>query len=151
MIPKIIHYCWFGQAPLPPLAEECIASWKKHMPSWQIMRWDETTLRQALNQPNLNPSLKGRTSGSPSLQGRVRDRLIAHLNEHGIGTVIHYPIAPHKQECYKNHPSFQGGDGGRLVLPITEMLADCKLSLPMSPCMTQEQVEYVVDTINAFK
>ncbi len=42
MIPKIIHYCWFGQAPLPPLAEECIASWKKHMPSWQIMRWDES-------------------------------------------------------------------------------------------------------------
>lgn len=42
MIPHIIHYCWFGQAPLPPLAEECIASWKQHMPSWQIMRWDET-------------------------------------------------------------------------------------------------------------
>lgn len=41
MIPHIIHYCWFGQAPLPPLAEECIASWKQHMPSWQIMRWDE--------------------------------------------------------------------------------------------------------------
>ncbi len=42
MIPKIIHYCWIGGAPLPPLAEECIASWKKHMPSWQIMRWDES-------------------------------------------------------------------------------------------------------------
>lgn len=42
MIPKIIHYCWFGQAPLPPLAEQCIASWKKYMPSWQIMRWDES-------------------------------------------------------------------------------------------------------------
>lgn len=108
-----------------------------------------------VKEPNLNPSLKGRTSESPSLQGRVRDRLIAHLNEHGIGTVIHYPIAPHKQECYQhaawNHSSLQGGDGGRLVLPITEMLADCELSLPMSPCMTQEQVEYVVDTINAFK
>lgn len=42
MIPKIIHYCWIGGAPLPPLAEKCIASWKKHMPSWQIMRWDES-------------------------------------------------------------------------------------------------------------
>ena len=41
MIPHIIHYCWIGGAPLPPLAEQCIASWKKHMPSWQIMRWDE--------------------------------------------------------------------------------------------------------------
>lgn len=42
MIPKIIHYCWIGGAPLPELAEKCIASWKKYMPSWQIMRWDES-------------------------------------------------------------------------------------------------------------
>lgn len=42
MIPKIIHYIWLGGAPLPPLAEKCIASWKKHMPDWEYMRWDET-------------------------------------------------------------------------------------------------------------
>ncbi len=42
MIPRIIHYCWIGGAPLPELAEKCIASWKKYMPSWQIMRWDES-------------------------------------------------------------------------------------------------------------
>lgn len=42
MIPKIIHYCWMGGAPLPPLAVECIASWKKYMPDWEYMRWDET-------------------------------------------------------------------------------------------------------------
>lgn len=42
MIPKIIHYCWIGGAPLPPLAEECIASWKKYMPEWEYRRWDET-------------------------------------------------------------------------------------------------------------
>ena len=42
MIPKIIHYCWFGQAPLPELAERCIASWKKHMPDWEYKRWDES-------------------------------------------------------------------------------------------------------------
>lgn len=42
MIPKIIHYCWFGGNPLPPLAERCIASWREHMPDWQIMRWNET-------------------------------------------------------------------------------------------------------------
>ena len=52
-----------------------------------------------VKEPNLNPSLKGRTSESPSLQGRVRDRFMAHLSEHGIVTVIHYPIEPHKQEC----------------------------------------------------
>ena len=42
MIPKIIHYCWFGGNSLPPLAEQCIASWHKHMPGWEYMRWDET-------------------------------------------------------------------------------------------------------------
>ena len=76
------------------------------------------------------------------------------MQEHGVGAVIHYPIAPHKQECYKdaawNRSSLQGGDGGRLVLPITEMIADSELSLPISPCMTQEQVEYIVKYVNEF-
>lgn len=47
MIPKIIHYIWLGGKPLPELAEQCIASWQKHMPDWQIMRWDETTLKKS--------------------------------------------------------------------------------------------------------
>lgn len=42
MIPKIIHYVWIGGAPLPILAEDCIASWKTVMPDWKIMRWDES-------------------------------------------------------------------------------------------------------------
>lgn len=42
MIPKIIHYIWFGGKPLTPLAEQCLASWQEHMPDWVIMRWDES-------------------------------------------------------------------------------------------------------------
>ena len=42
MIPKILHYIWFGSKPLTPLAEDCLASWKEQMSDWQIMRWDET-------------------------------------------------------------------------------------------------------------
>lgn len=42
MIEKKIHYCWFGGKPLPPLAEKCIESWKKFMPGWEIVRWDES-------------------------------------------------------------------------------------------------------------
>lgn len=41
MIPKIIHYCWFGRNPLPPLAKKCIASWKKHLPEYEIKEWNE--------------------------------------------------------------------------------------------------------------
>ena len=41
MIPKIIHYCWFGGNPLPELAKECIASWCKCMPNWELKAWTE--------------------------------------------------------------------------------------------------------------
>lgn len=41
MIPKIIHYCWFGRSPLPPLAEKCINSWKKYLPDYTIKEWNE--------------------------------------------------------------------------------------------------------------
>lgn len=42
MIPKIIHYCWFGGNPLPPLAVKCIASWKKYFPDYEIKQWNES-------------------------------------------------------------------------------------------------------------
>ena len=40
-IPKKIHYCWFGRNPMPPLAETCIASWKKFCPEFEIIQWNE--------------------------------------------------------------------------------------------------------------
>ena len=41
MIPKIIHYCWFGGNPLPQQARECIETWKKHCPDYEIKEWNE--------------------------------------------------------------------------------------------------------------
>ena len=41
MIPKIIHYCWFGKNPLPEMAQKCIASWKKYCPDYEIVEWNE--------------------------------------------------------------------------------------------------------------
>ncbi len=41
MVPKLIHYCWFGRKPKPKLAQKCIASWKKHCPDYQIIEWNE--------------------------------------------------------------------------------------------------------------
>lgn len=41
MIPKVIHYCWFGKNPLPPLAVKCIDSWKKYFPDYEIKEWNE--------------------------------------------------------------------------------------------------------------
>ncbi len=42
MIPKKIHYCWFGGKPLPPLAIKCIESWKKYLPDYEIIEWNES-------------------------------------------------------------------------------------------------------------
>jgi hypothetical protein len=42
MIPKVIHYCWFGKKKLPPLAVKCIESWKKFLPDYEIKEWNET-------------------------------------------------------------------------------------------------------------
>ena len=42
MIPKTIHYCWFGDNPLPELAQRCIASWRKFLPDYEIREWNES-------------------------------------------------------------------------------------------------------------
>jgi len=41
MIPKTIHYCWFGRNPLPASAQKCIASWRKYLPDYEILEWNE--------------------------------------------------------------------------------------------------------------
>lgn len=41
-IPKVIHYCWFGENPLPKSAEKCIKSWKKYCPDYEIIQWNES-------------------------------------------------------------------------------------------------------------
>lgn len=69
-----------------------------------------------------------------------RDNLQQYLTEHDIGTNIHYPIPPHKQECFTQYAN--------LILPVTEAIHNQELSLPMSPCLTDEQINYVIDVIN---
>ena len=41
MIPKIIHYCWFGKGQMPELVRQCMASWHRYMPDWKYMEWNE--------------------------------------------------------------------------------------------------------------
>lgn len=74
-----------------------------------------------------------------------RDELERYLNDNGIGTVKHYPIPMHEQECYKDlgikHDE----------LPIAEEISRTVLSIPMYYGMTDEEVNYVIDMINKFK
>ena len=49
MIPKKIHYCWFGRSPKPKLAEKCIASWRKYCPDYEIIEWNEDNFNVNMN------------------------------------------------------------------------------------------------------
>ncbi len=77
------------------------------------------------------------------VSGGKRDALHDYLEANGVGTVIHYPIPPHKQECYKewNNRSY----------PLTEQIAEQELSLPIGPSITFEEAAHVVELVNKFK
>lgn len=75
-----------------------------------------------------------------------RDELQAFLKENGIGTVIHYPIPPYKQECYSKEP----WNIPKLVRPITDKIHDTELSLPIGPTITENEVQYIIEIINKF-
>lgn len=75
-----------------------------------------------------------------TIRCKYRDELQKYLTENGVQTIIHYPIPPHKQECYK--------EWNNLSFPITEQIHNEELSLPMSPVMTKEEVNNVVDILN---
>lgn len=71
-----------------------------------------------------------------------RDALRQELTRHGVGTMIHYPIPPHRQDCY---PEWHGLD-----LPLTQQIADQELSLPIGPATTADEVDAVIGFINHF-
>ena len=72
----------------------------------------------------------------------ARRKLQQYLASKGIETLIHYPIPPHKQECYK--------EWNYLSLPVTELIHKQELSLPCNQTMTDEEAEYIADTVNNY-
>lgn len=71
-----------------------------------------------------------------------RDDFQKYLTENDIQTIIHYPTPPHKQEAYK--------EWNNLSLPITEEIHKTIISIPMSPVLTKEEVDKVIDVINKY-
>lgn len=78
-----------------------------------------------------------------TIRTKKRDELQKYLADNGVQTIIHYPIPPHKQECYREWNS--------LLFPITEQIHNEELSLPMSPVITEEEVKTVVKIINEWQ
>lgn len=73
-----------------------------------------------------------------------RNKFKAYLEEHGIQTMVHYPIPPHLSDAYAYLNLKRG------CMPITEGYADSVISLPLYNGMLQQEIEYVIDTINAY-
>lgn len=72
-----------------------------------------------------------------------RNELQEYLTENGVQTIIHYPIPPHKQKCYK--------EWNDMSLPITEKIHCEELSLPMGPCLSDADVMYVINVLNGYE
>ena len=68
MIPKIIHYCWFGRGQMPALAIKCIESWKKYLPDYEIKEW---------NEDNFNLDMFYKTISVPTEKGERNDTRMA--------------------------------------------------------------------------
>lgn len=79
-----------------------------------------------------------------ALRTEKRDELELYLNSHGIGTTIHYPVPIHLQEGCKALGIQQG------ELPVAEKISGTELSIPMYYGMEEQQIDYVIRTINAF-
>lgn len=71
-----------------------------------------------------------------------RSHFVEYMNEHKIGTLIHYPVAPHKQKALKEFE--------HLSLPITEAIHETVVSIPLNPTLEQHQIDDIVKCINAY-
>jgi len=78
-----------------------------------------------------------------AIRTKYRDSLQQFLTKNNVQTLIHYPIPPHQQECYKEWKDFS--------FPVTEQIHREELSLPISPVMTMDEVKKVVELINTWK
>lgn len=72
-----------------------------------------------------------------------REKLQEYLTANGIQSLIHYPLPPHKQEAYKHY--------NQIELPLTENIHQTVISLPLSPVMQQDEVDYVIEVLNRFR
>lgn len=75
MIPKLIHYCWFGQNPLPESAQKCIASWRKFFPDYEIWQWSEEELVSSSHN-SLSPALPNREGDNKGEGVKLYDKIL---------------------------------------------------------------------------
>lgn len=109
MIPKIIHYCWFGRGEMPGLAKKCIASWKKFCPDYELRLWNEDSF-----DVNSHPFVKEAYEARKFAFVTDYVRLWALVKEGGIYMDTDVEVLKPLDE-FLHHPAFSGFESAEIV------------------------------------
>lgn len=132
MIPKIIHYCWFGRGDMPQLAKDCIESWHKYMPDWEYKLWNEDNF-------DVNSVPYTKEAYEAKKYAFVSDyvRLIALHNEGGIYLDTDVEVFKSFDDLLSN-TAFAGFEGSK--------------HLPVGTCIlaSQPKTEWIKEELDAY-
>lgn len=133
MIPRKIHYCWFGGGPMPPLAKECIASWKRIMPNWEYKLWNETNF-------DINSIPYTKEAYDAGKYAFVSDyvRLYALKKEGGVYLDVDFEVYKPFDDLL-HHRAFAGFEGSKHQ-PVM-----------MGVCASEAHGEWVSEMLNAYQ
>lgn len=133
MIPHTIHYCWFGRGEMPQLALDCIASWHKFMPNWEIKLWNE-------NKFDINSTPYTKEAYEAGKYAFVSDyvRLYALKEEGGVYLDVDFEVyKPFDNLCHLN--AFAGIEGSKHQ-PVM-----------MGVCASEPHGQWVTEMLDAYK
>lgn len=118
MIPKAIHYCWFGRGPMPQLALDCIASWHKYMPDWEYKLWNEDNF-----DVNCNQYVKEAYESKKYAFVTDYVRLFALKTEGGVYMDTDVEVLKAYDDALMSLPAFTGYEGSKKMPPVTGTMA----------------------------
>ena len=133
MIPKIIHYCWFGRGEMPELAQKCIASWHKFMPDWEYKLWNEDTF-------DVNQTCYTKEAYETKKYAFVSDyvRLYALNKEGGVYFDVDFEVYKPFDDLLK-YKAFAGFEGSKYS------------PLMMGVCASEPKGEWVFEMLESYK
>lgn len=133
MIPKIIHYCWFGRGEMPELAQKCIATWHEHMPDWEYKLWNEDNF-------DVNSVSYTKEAYEAKKYAFVSDyvRLWALRNEGGLYLDVDFEVFKPFDELLGYH-AFAGFEGSK------------RQPVMMGVCASEPQGEWVMEMLSAYQ
>lgn len=133
MIPKKIHYCWFGKSPMPDLAQKCIATWHEHMPDWEYKLWNEDNF-DVFSVPYAKEAYEAHKFAF------VSDyvRLFALCNEGGLYLDVDFEVFKSFDDLL-SFKAFAGFEGSK-HLPVM-----------MGVCASEPNGEWVTEMLNAYQ